>query len=55
MPQYYNSHYECMIAGYHESIKKTKEIGREEINKYGTIIKFFCMREQDFPKAGKGV
>ena len=55
MPQYYHSHYECMMAGYHESIKKTKEIGREEINKYGTIIKFFCMREQDFPKAGKGV
>ena len=42
MPETYNSHYECMIAGYEESIKKAKEIGPEEINKYGTIIKFFC-------------
>ena len=45
MPELYNSHYECMIAGYEESIKKAKEIGPEEINKYGTIIKFFCAEE----------
>jgi len=45
MPEIYNSHYECMIAGYEESIKKAKEIGREEINKYGTIIKFYCTLE----------
>jgi hypothetical protein len=31
-----------MIAGYEESIKKAKEIGSVEVNKYGTIIKFFC-------------
>ena len=52
MPTKYNSHYECMIAGYEESIKKAKEIGREEINKYGTNIKFFCMQEKDLPKQG---
>ena len=52
MPELYNSHYECMIAGYNESIKKAKENGREEINKYGTIIKFFCMQEKDLPKQG---
>ena len=52
MPELYNSHYECMIAGYNESIKKAKEIGPEEINKYGTIIKFFCMQEKDLPKQG---
>ncbi len=46
MPERYNSHYECMIAGYNESIKKAKEMGPEDINKYGTIIKFFCMQEQ---------
>jgi hypothetical protein len=34
-----------MIAGYEESIKKAKEIGPEEINKYGTIIKFYCVQE----------
>jgi hypothetical protein len=41
----YNSHYECMIAGYEESIKKAKEIGSKEVNKYGTIIKFMCIPE----------
>jgi len=45
MSELYNSHYECMIAGYSESIKKAKEIGPEEINKYGTIIKFYCFQE----------
>ena len=46
MSELYNSHYECMIGGYNESIKKAKEIGPEEINKYGTIIKFFCVQEK---------
>ncbi len=45
MAEIYNSHYECMIAGYEEAIKKAKEIGREEVNKYGTIIKFYCTLE----------
>ena len=45
MPEIYNSHYECMIAGYEESIKKAKEIGSEDINKNGTIIKFFCLQD----------
>ena len=53
LPERYNSHYECMIAGYEESMKKAKEIGAEEINKYGTIIKFYCMQEKDFPKRGR--
>jgi hypothetical protein len=45
MSEFYNSHYECMLAGYNESIKKAKEIGPEEINKYGTVIKFYCTEE----------
>ena len=53
MPATYDTHYECMIAGYNESIKKAKEIGPEDINKYGTIIKFFCLQEKDLPKKGK--
>ena len=44
MQEKYNSHYECMIAGYNESIDKAKEIGPKDVNKYGTIIKFFCHR-----------
>jgi hypothetical protein len=45
LPKKYNSHYECMIAGYEESIKKAKEIGPTEVNKYKTIIKFMCIPE----------
>jgi hypothetical protein len=36
-----------MIAGYEESIAKAKDIGPTEINKYGTIIKFFCYQAQE--------
>ena len=45
MPDTHSSHYECMIAGYEESIKKAKQIGPEDINKYGTVIKFYCLEE----------
>ena len=54
-PERYPDMYHCMIAGYEESIKKAKEIGPKEINKYGTIIKFFCMQEKDFPKKGQKI
>ena len=47
MPERYNTHYECMIAGYNEAIDKAKEIGPKDINKYGTIIKFFCYGNED--------
>ena len=53
LPEIYPTHYECMIAGYNEAIKKAEEIGPKEINKYGTIIKFFCMEEKDFPRKVK--
>ncbi len=42
MPDKYNSHYECMLAGYEESIRKMEEIGREEVNKYNMYIRFTC-------------
>ena len=50
-PDKFNSHYECMIFGYEESIRKAKEIGPKDINKFGTIIKFYCYQEQDKPGA----
>ncbi len=53
LPETYNTHYECVIAGYNESIKKAKEIGPRDMNEYGTIIKFFCLQEQNFPKKGQ--
>ncbi len=42
MPGSYSNHYDCMMAGYEESQKKLKEIGRKEINKYQTFVKFIC-------------
>ena len=39
-----------MITGYNESLKKIKEIGPEEVNKYDMYIKFGCYKiidEQD--------
>ena len=46
-PDKFNSHYECMIFGYEESIKKAEEIGPKDINKFGTIIKFYCYQEPE--------
>ena len=46
MPTSYHTHYECMIAGYEEALKKQKEIGRLESNKYQTLIKFMCSYER---------
>ena len=56
MPDLYNSHYECMLAGYEESLKKAKEIGAPDVNKYGTIIKFMCIDEKlILPKPKPGI
>ena len=46
MPEKYNSHYECIVAGYEEAIKKAKEMGPKDINQYGTIIKFYCQQQE---------
>jgi len=44
-PEPFNTSYDCMMFGYQESIKKMKEIGREEANKYGVYIRFVCTPE----------
>ena len=54
LPELYNSHYECMMAGFEEAINKTKEIGPKEVNKYGTVIKFICLDENLFLPKTKG-
>ena len=38
----FDSEYDCMIAGYSESLKKIKEIGPEDVNGYSMYIKFGC-------------
>ena len=44
-PEQFNSTYDCMIAGYEESIIKMEEIGREEVNKHKLFIRFTCTPE----------
>ena len=41
-PEQFNTNYDCMMFGYEESMKKMREIGREEVNKYNMYIKFTC-------------
>ena len=38
----FRSQYDCLLFGYEEAQNKMKEIGREESNKYGMYIKFYC-------------
>ena len=45
-PEKFNSHYDCMIFGYEEAVRKAREMGREHVNRDGTIIKFFCVAEE---------
>ena len=41
-PETFSTQYDCLTFGYEESLKKMKEIGREEVEKYGMYIKFYC-------------
>ena len=41
-PETFRTQYDCLTFGYEESLKKMKEIGREEVEKYGMYIKFYC-------------
>ena len=45
-PEKFNSHYECMIFGYEESLNKMKQIGRTDVNKYNMYIRFTCTPQQ---------
>ena len=41
-PETFRTKYDCLTFGYEESLKKMKEIGRNDVNKYGAYIKFYC-------------
>ena len=43
-PVEFDSEYDCMIAGYSESLKKIEEIGPEDVNNYSMYIKFGCYK-----------
>ena len=45
MPETYNDYNTCMTAGYESALRKTKEVGKEDINKYMIFIKFTCKQD----------
>ena len=45
-PDKFDTTYDCMTFGYEESLKKMKEIGREEVNKHDIYIRFLCTPEE---------
>jgi len=45
-PQTFDTTYDCMLFGYEESLKKMKEIGRQEVNKHNIYIRFTCNPEE---------
>ena len=42
-PERFEDSFTCMVKGYEEASKKTKEIGPEEVNQYNIYIKFDCI------------
>ena len=44
-PETFSTQYDCLTFGYEESLRKMKEIGREEVNKYNVYIRFTCTPE----------
>ena len=43
-PIEYNDMYECLNTGYSEALKKSKEIGKEEVNENEIFIRFICKK-----------
>ena len=41
-PETFGTNYDCLMFGYEESAKKLEEVGREDVNKYGMYIRFYC-------------
>ena len=39
--------YDCMQAGYTESMNKMEEVGREDVNKHEVFIRFACVKEEE--------
>ena len=42
----YDSMYACLNAGYEESLRKSKEIGKKDVNEHQIYIKFICNGEK---------
>ena len=46
MPTMYDDMYSCLNAGYEESLKKSKEIGRKDVNQHQIYLRFICKHEE---------
>ena len=44
-PEPFNSHYECVNAGYIDGLQMVQNIGREEVEKNRLFIAFNCKSE----------
>ena len=44
-PEKFNDMYDCMQAGYTESMNKMEEVGREDVDKHEVFIRFACVEE----------
>jgi hypothetical protein len=47
---HHDTFYDCLISGYEEAKKKTKEIGVKEINKNEIVIKFKCYYDENYDR-----
>jgi len=46
-PDKFDDMYDCLDAGYKESIKKMEKIGREDVNEHETFVRFACIKEKE--------
>ena len=44
-PEKFRDAYDCLMFGYEESMKKMKDLGREEVNKHNMFVRFTCTPE----------
>ena len=45
-PITFDNYYDCLNAGYQESLLKSKMIGKEKVNEDGLFVRFACTEEK---------
>ena len=45
-PYKYQSHYDCMHAGYITSIRTIQDLGSTDVNAHKIYVQFYCSEEQ---------
>ena len=44
-PEKFDDMYGCLNAGYAESLRKSEEIGRSDVNEHEIFVRFACVQE----------